>query len=262
MTEFVRAKYFNARAQGSTSTKGFLGRLMYPVGVSVFCSLLLVACGEPLPAPQPVNPTPTVQVEPTPTIVLDVTAEPAATPTDSAPAAETEFQSNLTNYTVVIPQEWRVFDPRNSDIEEFFAPLDDAADSDVIIALQDFRESGGIDQVDFVARFEDLIWTVIVAPRNGLTLEDYLAATAAQLGDRVRRRGINTTLRNDGTPAATLRIAQSPTADRAGAITYQVIHYDERAENLIIHSFSASQSKIDTLKAELDALVKSVAWIQ
>ncbi len=262
--------------------------------VTLVAMLVLVACSRPTSTPTPppgaTVAAPTVTL---PTVTPSPDAPPAATATfaagaptpNAAGSAPGTASGNITggaiftsprfSYTIVLPCCWLALPTPGTAIESALADLDDTTLplwGDLAERVRE-RESGAL--MELIALLPDdenmalpiAQVTVSVLPTYGLTLEDYVAATADELGrisnTSVQVAYVEPVLGVEEFPAAVIEYTALPTAnadDEAGESIagMQVAFFGHDAESLIVLTLTTTVERFAELQPEFLHIVRSV----
>ncbi|NJN81634.1 MAG: hypothetical protein HC802_04655 [Caldilineaceae bacterium] len=223
---------------------------------------LAVYWNQRAPASEP-PPTPTADVDASPPENQPRTAEPVLRPID--PRAHTQ---SAAIFTVTLPATWQwveLTDAGQGSIanksEEltgdspFGNQLQTAATTTrAIYAIR--TESAEIDkQPSATLRMTHL-------PREGLHLEEYLAASDSQLKELDPTIVVTATIRDDlhpmALPAATLQIDRPPPLANPPQTIYQIVFLDGAAEELIVATFATESASFPDLQPEFDEIVQQI----
>jgi len=236
-------------------------RLLLPV---FLCLVLTLPAGcrrnqsEPTPTPAPVV---TLTADPGDAI-RDVTAQPSRT--ESSPPGLRRVPNEFTNprvgYTIRLPAAWQVAAVEPANVDTLLAEIANQAEATGVAApLQHFAEAGGAQHLDLLAYRTDtdnasVTLSVVTPPRNGLTLDAYLAATRRQLDDAtIAHIGLDDTLRPHGLPAGVVQFRTNRTYSY-----YQIIFFNDAATHFIIMTFAAPPAQLPDLIPALRTLAADV----
>jgi hypothetical protein len=251
--------------------------------------LVLAACNRSTPTPMPpatVVPTATsAPVETSDPDVVDSTPtfeSNAPTPETSTPGvangsitAGAIFTSPRYSYTIVLPCCWLALPTPGTAIESALAQLE--AESGVPMwgdLGEQLREnhSGAVLELIALLPDEEQVTvpvaqvTVSVLPANGLTLEDYLAATEAQLNSiantSVTDAYIEPTLGVDSFPASVIEYTAAPTpatTDNSEEMAgLQVAFFGSDANTLIVLTFTTTVDRFAELHPQFLHIVRTI----
>lgn len=248
-------------------------------------ALLLVACNRNTPTPTALPPTPTVAatatalvVASTPTFAANAPTPEANTPGSSIGIASQGaiFTSPRYSYTVVLPCCWLALPTAGTAIEAALAELEAQSELPVWGDLGEEvskPESGAV--LELVALLPDAEnvtmpvaqMTVSVLPTYGLTLDDYLAATTAELTNiantNVLTSYIEPTLGVGSFPASVIEytaVPSSATGDNTeqSMAGLQVAFFGHDANTLIVLTFTTTVERLDELQPEFLHIVRTV----
>ena len=103
--------------------------------------------------------------------------------------------------------------------------------------------------------------TIVKAPRNNLSLSRYLEGIVADLRSRpgvtLHENKIDNTLRPDGIPVATVHYTIEGNLSPASMDGYQIAAYDQKADNLILFTFSTPAARYATLLPLFQEIVRT-----
>jgi hypothetical protein len=277
------------------------------LGALLAVVLLVVACNRApatpiVPAATPLASLPTAASAAATTaapVVLLPTVTPNRTPTAlptfvaNAPTPDTQdsspgvasgsvtqgaiFTSPRYSYTVVLPCCWLALPTAGTAIESALAELEAASEmplwGDLGERIRE-RDSGAV--LELVALLPDTEniatpiaqVTVGVLPTFGLTLDDYLAATAAELNSigntEVLTAYIDSTLGVGTFPASVIEYTASPAAaavDDPLIAGYQVAFFGHDADTLIVLTFTTTVDRFGELQPEFLHIVRTVTLV-
>ena len=183
--------------------------------------------------------------------------------------AETRLISGRMGYTLTLPGGWWVLDmPKDGD-EMLVSSVAEQSELDSWAeAAQRFEERESDVRTEVVARnTEDaaapVSMTMVFIPRHGLSLEQYLAGTVAELEAidadiRVEESGIDDELRTDGVPIATLQYTHTDAS--AGSITYyQTALFDSTADHLLVMTFATPATHFHSKLSAMQGIIADMA---
>lgn len=254
-------------------------------------ALLLVACNRSTPTPTPVPPavatvttaaaTPAVSAPVTPTFTAGAPT-PDSSPPGSATGGATQgavFTSPRYSYTVVLPCCWLALPTPGTAIESALAELEAESDlpvwGDLDEKVEEHPTGAVLELIALLPDGENVTLpiaqvTVSVLPTYGLTLDDYLAATSAELNSiantSVLTSYIEPTLGVGAFPASVIEYSAVPTpansenADQTMA-GLQVAFFGQDADTLIVLTFTTTRERFAELQPEFLHIVRTVTLI-
>jgi hypothetical protein len=185
------------------------------------------------------------------------------------------FTSPRYSYTVVLPCCWLALPTPGTAVESALAELDNVSDLPVwgdLSARMRERESGAVLELIALLPAEENAAvplaqvTVSVLPANGLTLDDYLEATQAELNSiantSVLTAQIEATLGVGVLPASVIEYtaAPAPVTDTSEQTIagLQVAFLGESADTLIVLTFTTTTERYAELQPEFLHIVRTV----
>jgi hypothetical protein len=186
------------------------------------------------------------------------------------------FTSPRYSYTVVLPCCWLALPTAGTAIESALAELEAASEvplwGDLGERVRE-RDSGAVLELVALLPDADSVATPIaqvtvgVLPTFGLTLDDYLDATATELNSigntEVLTAYIDSTLGVGTFPASVIEYTASPTAGADDTLIagYQVAFFGHDAETLIVLTFTTTVDRFGELQPEFLHIVRTVTLV-
>lgn len=230
-------------------------------------------------------PTGTLTGTPTGTLTNTVPVEATASPVSSVGSTTqgAVFTSPRFSYTVTLPCCWLALPTPGTAMESALAGVEGEDQlpiwGDLSERLRE-QETGAVMELIALLPAEDNAtmpvaqMTVSVLPANGLTLDDYLSATEAELNSiastKVLTALIEPMLGADSLPAALIEYTARPavvsqtsdtttdqTTDQAIA-GLQVAFFDLSAEHIIVLTFTAATTEYVTLHSEFMNIIRTI----
>jgi hypothetical protein len=285
-----------------------LNRWTQRLGLLLALAFLSVGCSRS-PSATPSPPTATVGVAAATTAAADATPAdtlvspgaltdtvPATVP-DTVPAKATAlpsptmgiatqgavFTSPRFSYTVTLPCCWLALPTPNTAMESALAGVEGEDGvpiwGDLSERLRE-RETGAVMELIALLPAEESATTpvaqvtVSVLPANGLTLDDYLTATEAELNSiastKVLTALIEPTLGAGGLPAVLIEYTATPaTASQASDATsdqaiagLQVAFFGPSSEHIIVLTFTATTTQYAALQSEFMEIIRTITLVE
>ncbi|MCB0080566.1 MAG: hypothetical protein KDE47_06535 [Caldilineaceae bacterium] len=205
---------------------------------SALATVMLLIVGLSLYAWQQAGQSPSETVTPTVVPPTDVVQTPtaAARATVEIPTTATQFTGSRAPYALLLPPGWVIITP--AEYDQRLTASQTTSEPQTLLPALDLMA------YDAQTPAANATLTIAIAARNGLGLEGYLAALAAELSavGNVETR-IERTLRADGLPAGLLSYTTSGALLGSSAksiFTQQVVFIDSDGANFIIVTFAAA----------------------
>lgn len=245
--------------------------------IAVCLLLSLTACGRNRTEPAPVPTASTSEItapEPTPIGEAVQTFQSAESGSKKlgllgSDRAETQVTSARYGYTLTLPSGWWILDlPKHGEETLVSAIAQQTMEPLLIEAAQHFvnREDGV--RTEIIARNHkdkdsdgdpSVAMTLLIIPRHGLSLEQYLAGTVGEMAEadaalEIEEYGVDGELRTDGVPIATLQYTH--TDPPAGAITYyHAVLIDSTADYLLAITFAAPATHFASERSAMQGII-------